>query len=184
MTRAIDSATIAALQSDSFNMANLIQLDFSTVVRITDWNRNISALSSTFLSSPHLTDIGQSAESSDPRINSLLITLSGVEQTFVALFLSNNYIDVRARIWKAVLGSDDSIVGDPFLIFDGRITGYAIDDTESTSDISIEVSSHWKDFELRKGRRTNRNSQQYYFAGDLGMDYAGVIVKDLKWGKA
>jgi hypothetical protein len=184
MTRSINSTTITSLQSDSFNMANLIQLDFPTPVRITDWNRSISALSTTFLSSPHLTDIGQVAESADPRINSLSVTLSGVEQTFIALFLTNNYIDVRARIWKAVLGADDAVVGDPFLIFDGRVSGYAIDDSESTSDIGIEISSHWKDFELRKGRRTNRNSQQYYFAGDLGMDYAGVIVKDLKWGRA
>jgi hypothetical protein len=184
MPRAINSTTITALQSDAFNMAHLIQFDFGTVVRITDWNRNISALAQTFLSSPHITEIGETAESSEPRINSLSITMSGVEQTFIALFLTNAYIDVRVRIWKAVLGVDDAIVGAPFIVFDGRISNYAIDDTESTSNIAIEVSSHWKDFELRKGRRTNRSSQQYFFPGDLGLDYSGVVVKDLKWGKA
>lgn len=183
MTRSIDAATIAALASDSFNVCHLIQLDFSTVIRLTDWSRDISALSNTFTSSAHLLEIGDSAESTDPRINSLQITMSGVEQSYVALFLGQSYIDVRGRIWKAVLGADDAIVGAPFVVFDGRISSYSIDDQETTSTVSVELSTHWKDFELRKGRRTNRGSQQYYFPTDKGMDYSGVVVKDLKWGK-
>ena len=183
MTRAINASTITALQSDAFNMAHLIQLDFSAVIRLTDWGRNISALSNTFLSSPHLVGIGDSSESSDIRVNSIDLVMSGVEQTFIALFLTNNYMDVRARIYKAVLDSADAIVGDPFLVFDGRISSYSISDDSGTSEISIEMSSHWKDFELSKGRRTNRNSQQYYFPTDKGLDFSGVIVKNLKWGK-
>ena len=183
MTRAINSTTITALQSDSFNMAHLIQLDFSPAVRLTDWGRNIPALSNTFLSSPHLVGIGDSSESTDIRANSIDLVMSGVEQTFVALFLTNNYMDVRARIWKAVLDSSDAIVGAPFIVFDGRISSYSISDDSGTSEISIEMSSHWKDFELSKGRKTNRNSQQYYFPGDKGFDFSGVVVKDLKWGR-
>jgi hypothetical protein len=183
MTRSINASTITALQSDAFNMAHLIQLDFTTAVKLTDWGRNIAALSTTFLSSAHLVGIGDSSESTDIRVNSIDLVLSGVEQTFIALFLTNNYMDVRSRIWKAVLDSSDAIVGDPFLVFDGRISSYSISDDSGTSEISIEMSSHWKDFELSKGRRTNRNSQQYYFPTDKGLDFSGVIVKNLKWGK-
>jgi hypothetical protein len=183
MTRSINAATITALASDAFSVCHLIQLDFSTVIRLTDWNRGISALSNTFISSPHLLEIGESAESTDPRINSLQITMSGVEQTYVALFLSQSYIDVRGRIWKAVLGANDVVVGAPFVVFDGRVSSYSITDGDTDSTVAIELSSHWKDFELRKGRRTNRGSQQYYFPADTGMDYSGVVVKDLKWGK-
>ena len=35
-----------------------------------------------------------------------------------------------------------------------------------------------------KGRKTNTNSQQLYFAGDLGFDYASQTVQDIKWGRA
>jgi hypothetical protein len=183
MPRSIDAATITALQSDSFNMAHLIQLDFSSVVRLTDWNRSVTALSNTFLSSPHLVGIGDSSESTDIRVNSIDLVMSGVEQTFISLFLNNNYMDVRARIWKAVLNSSDAVIGAPFVVFDGRISSYSISDQSGTSEISIEMSSHWKDFELSKGRRTNRNSQQYYFPTDKGMDFSGVVVRDLKWGR-
>ena len=183
MPRSINASTITALQSDAFNMCHLIQLDFSSVVRLTDWNRSVTALSNTFLSSPHLVGIGDSSESTDIRVNSIDLVMSGVEQTFIALFLSNNYMDVRARIWKAVLNSSDAVIGAPFVVFDGRISSYNISDQSGTSEISIEMSSHWKDFELSKGRRTNRNSQQYYFPTDKGMDFSGVVVRDLKWGR-
>ena len=101
MARGINSTTIAALQTDSFNMCHLIQIDFGTVVRLTDWGRNISAMSNTFITSAHILEIGQSAESSDPRINSMEITFSGVDRDVIAVFLTNNYMDVRTRVWKA-----------------------------------------------------------------------------------
>ena len=47
MTRLINSATLAALESDSFNIATLVQIDFSSVLRITDWGRSVTALSNT-----------------------------------------------------------------------------------------------------------------------------------------
>jgi hypothetical protein len=183
MARGINASTISALQTDSFSMCHLVQLDFPTVIRITDWNRDISALSTTFQSSGHLLEIGQSAETSEPRTNSIDLSLSGVSQEYISIFLSSNYMDVRARIWIAVLGANDTVVGAPFLIFDGRIANFGIDDSEQDSVLSVEISSHWKDFELRKGRRTNRNSQQYYFSTDEGMDFAGAVVQDLKWGR-
>jgi hypothetical protein len=68
-------------------------------------------------------------------------------------------------------------------VFDGRISSYSINDDNGSSEISIEMSSQWKDFELVNGRKTNRNSQQYYFPTDKGFDFSGVVVRDLKWGR-
>jgi len=183
MTRQIDSATIAALNSDNLNMATLVQLDFDTPIKITNWARDVSALSTTFLSSSDLLEIDQVSESSELQVNSLNLTFSGVSQTFVALFLTNDYIDVRTRIWTAVISNTDSVIGEPILIFDGRVTGYGITDTDDNSTVEVEVASHWKDFDKTNGRKTNSNTQQLYFAGDKGFDFAADTVKDIKWGK-
>ena len=43
MTRTIDAATITAIGEDNFNLATLIQFDFDSVIRLTDWDRNLSA---------------------------------------------------------------------------------------------------------------------------------------------
>ena len=137
MTRLINSATLAALESDSFNIATLVQIDFSSTIRITDWARSVTALSSTWYSSA-------------------------------------NFIGV---------GDADAVVGDPILIFDGILTGYSIEDTEEESKVTVQMASHWKDFEKENGRRTNHNSQQLYFAGDEGFEFAPKSIKDLKWGR-
>lgn len=180
MTRSVDSSTIAALGQDSFRLAQFIQIDFDPIIRITDWSRDITALSSTFISSPHFLDFSQVTETSELGINSATLTLSAVEQSYVALMLNNDYIDIRCRAWRAVLDLSDSVIGAPILIFDGRITGYQI----SEDRIEIEIASHWKDFEYTSGRITNHNSQQRYFSGDLGFEFAANMVKDLKWGRS
>ena len=111
MTRLINAATIAALNSDNLNMASLVELDFTTPIKMTNWARNVSANGTSYLTSSDLLSIDEVSETSDLQVNSLNITFSGVSQTFVSLFLSNNYIDVRARIWKAVLTNTDTVIG-------------------------------------------------------------------------
>jgi hypothetical protein len=183
MTRTIDAATITAIGEDNFNLATLIQFDFDSVIRLTDWDRNLSALSTNWVSSPHFMGVSDVSETSDLRVNSLSITLSGVEQTYIAIFLGDDYIDVPAKIYRAVIDSSDDVVGAPILIFDGLIVGYSIDDTEDESKLTVEIASHWKDFEKENGRRTNHNTQQLYFNGDLGFEFAAKTIKDLKWGR-
>jgi len=183
MTRIINSATLSALESDNFNIATLVQINFSSVIRITDWGRSVTALSNTWASSANFIGVGDVTESQELRVNDLSLTLSGVDQTYVAIFLSNNYIDVPINIYRAILNDSDAVIGAPILIFDGIMTGYAIEDTENESKVTVDMASHWKDFEKENGRRTNHNSQQLYFAGDKGFEFAPKSIKDLKWGR-
>ena len=183
MTRSINASTAAALATDSFNLATLVQINFTSVVRLTDWGRSVTALSNTWTSSAHFIGIGDITETSELRVNDLSLTLSGVEQTFVSIFLSNNYIDVPIAVYRAVFDNTDTIIGAPILVFDGVVTGFDITDTEDDSKITVKMASHWKDFEKENGRRTNHNSQQLFFAGDQGFEFAPKSIKDLKWGR-
>ena len=183
MTRLIDSATIAELAKDDFNLATLIRFDFSSVLYLTDWDRDISALSATWNSSPHFLGVGDVKETSDLRVNTVDITLSGVEQSYVSLFLSQNYIDVPAKIYRAVLDDNDVVIGSPILVFNGVITNYDIQDYKSESTVTVQIASHWKDFEKENGRKTNDNSQKIYFPNDEGFEFAAKTIKDLKWGR-
>jgi hypothetical protein len=183
MTRLIDSATIAELAKDDFNLATLIRFDFSSVLYLTDWDRDISALSATWNSSPHFLGVGDVKETSDLRVNTVDITLSGVEQSYVSLFLSQNYIDVPAKIYRAVLDDNDVVIGSPILVFNGVITNYDIQDSKSESTVTVQIASHWKDFEKENGRKTNDNSQKIYFPNDEGFEFAAKTIKDLKWGR-
>jgi len=183
MTRSIDAATVTALAGDSIRMATLIHFAFPVPLRYTSWARNVTALSETWASSGHYLDISDVVETAELRVNSLTITLSGVEQSFISLLLNNNYHHIRALVYKAVIDSSDVVIGAPILIFDGPIESFSMDDSDDSSEVQITVASHWTNFEAINGRKTNSNSQQIHFPGDLGFEFSASTVKDIKWGK-
>lgn len=184
MSRGINAATKSALSSDGFRLATLVQMNLATVTRMTDYGSAITPSGmGTFNPSGHLLDLSDVSETSELRINSTSIRLSGVQQDFVDVFLTGDYMNAQVLIYRAVIGALGTVTGDPFLYFDGRIVGFSIADTENSSEIEVEISSHWKDFEKVNNRKTNSNSQQMYFPDDLGFEFASKMVKDLKWGR-
>lgn len=165
-------------------MCHLVQVDFDTVIRITDNFHAVTKGADSFLAVGHLLGIGQTQETQELRIGSLQISLSAVDQAYVSIFLSSDYLNRRVRIWKAVLDSSGAIVGDAIPTFDGEITGFSIAEDQQSSTITVSCSSHWADFERKAGRLTNNNSQQYFFPTDTGFRFAANSIKDIKWGKA
>jgi hypothetical protein len=161
-----------------------VQIDFATTQRITDNFHAVVSGGNTFLPVGHLLSIGQPQETQDLRVGSVQIRLSGVEQSYVSIFLNQEYINRRVRLWKAVLDTAGAVIGDAIITFDGQITGYSIQDSEDSSVITLNCASHWADFERKAGRLTNTNSQQYFFPADTGFRYAANSIKDIKWGKA
>jgi hypothetical protein len=185
MARGITAEVQAALASDGFRLATLIELGFDTPVRVTDYGASLLAfVDKTFSATSSILEIGSASESGALQVNSMALTFSGVDQAYISLFLSNDYIDVQAKLWRAVIDEEGLVVEDPFLYFDGRIVGYAIEDTGATATIEIEVASHWKDFEKVNNRKTNSNSQALYFPGDKGFDFASKQINEIKWGRA
>ena len=184
MPRTVNASTITALASDSIRMCHLVQVDFDTVIRITDNFHAVTKGADSFLAVGHLLGIGQTQETQELRIGSLQISLSAVDQAYVSIFLSSDYLNRRVRIWKAVLDSSGAIVGDAIPTFDGEITGFSIAEDQQSSTITVSCSSHWADFERKAGRLTNNNSQQYFFPTDTGFRFAANSIKDIKWGKA
>jgi hypothetical protein len=183
MSRSLNASTLAEIEKDAVRTAHLIQLDLTTTVYMTDAGFDIDYDGDTYTASSHLLEIGSVSESSDVRVGTVSLTLSGVEQTFIAAFLGNNYIGKQAIIYRIFLDSASAIIGDPILIYDGRIDGFDISEGKNDSRISIDLASHWSDFERKAGRYTNPNSQALFFTGDKGFDFAANIVKDIRWGR-
>jgi len=188
MPRGINSATITALEGDSFNLVTLIEFQFSTPVYITDTGRDVVTLGNTYTSSSHFVGVDAPQETQELRVNTVNITLSGVDPSFNAIFLAeqsnvSTYLDVVVKIHRAVLNNTGSVVGAPFMIFQGLITGYSLNDSRDDSTLTVECASHWKDFEKEHGRRTNNNSQKVHFPNDKGFEFAAKSVKDMRWGK-
>ena len=184
MTRAIDVATAAVLGDDSIRMAHFLTFEFASTLRFTDYGHSITYGGNTYAAVNGFIDLSDPSESEDLRVNSLTVQMSGVEQSFISIFLTGLWVNRRALLQVAFLDSDDAVIGNPVSLFDGLISNFSISETENTSVVDIVIASHWADFERKAGRLTNNNSQQYLFSGDLGMQFSASVVTDIKWGKA
>lgn len=183
MPRTLHANVVAELAKDDFTFCHLLFIDFDTDLYITDNFRDVSYGGDTYTASAHLLEIGSPSESSKLTVGSIDITLSGVDQSYISAFLQSNWINRRVTIQRALLDDSNTVIGTPIPVYDGQISQFGIDESDDDSTIDIAITSHWANFEMKAGRFTNNNSQQYHFAGDLGFEYAPNSVKDLRWGR-
>jgi hypothetical protein len=183
MPRTVNATMLAALANDGFTMAHLIYLGVGSGLRVTDHASDISYDSQTWDASPYLLEVGTPSESRDLRVNQLGIQFSGVGQAYQSVFLQNDWMNKPATVYLLILDSNGGITGAPLVIFNGQITNWQFTESRKNSKVIVSISSHWADFQKTQGRLTNNNSQQFYFDGDVGFQYAAHTVRDIKWGR-
>lgn len=183
MTRTVNASVITELAKDSFRLCHLVSFDISTGVYLTDYAHDVTYGGATYSASDGFLTVSSPQETQDLRVGQTNITVSGVDQLFVGLFLLQDWINREAVISRAVISESGGVIGSPIVVFSGQITQFQVDEGRDSSEVTIAMASHWADFEKKAGRFTNNNSQQYFFAGDVGFEYAANTVKDLKWGR-
>jgi len=172
----------------SFNsIATLVEVkvDPSNPTYLTDYARNISHDSKTFLAAQGMLSVSTINENNTNGIERVSLSLTGVDEQFVNLFLDYSYIDRPVKIHKLFLDKDGAIVGNSMLVFDGRIDRPVIkhDFKGQTATIGVTASSHWANFERKSGRFTNLAHQQTHFSSDDGFKYAIDYEKEITWGQ-
>ena len=187
MARGLSSAVKTELATGNIDPVLLIEFGFSTPVYFTnasfDITSSVSGTSRTYTSSGHLKNIASVNETSSPTKNSLGISLSAVDQTYVSIVLNENIINNDVHVYRGFLDSTMSLVADPFLLFYGTINDYKITDNTTSASLIMTVTSHWGNFSKTSGRTTTDNSQKRFFSGDKGMEFSALTVRDLKWGR-
>jgi len=187
MTRSLTTAIKNELATNDIRPFHLLTISFSTPVNFTDCSfsltSSISGSSVTYNPSDFVIGIGDFQEEIDITKSSLLISLSGADQTFISTVLNENITNDEVTIFRGLLDANSSIIADPFMLYKGNIESFAINENTKSSVVNLTVVSHWADFEKKNGRKTNNTSQQRFFANDKGMDFSSQTVLDIKWGK-
>ena len=188
MTRSLSVAVKNHLATNEIKPVHLITIGFNTPQNITDCihdlTSNISGSSITYSSSSFLVNIPEYSEETDINKSSLNLSLSGANQTYITLALAENIVNDAVTIYRAFLDSNNAIIADPFLLYKGTIETYSIQETTTDYVLSLNIVSHWADFEKKSGRKTNNTSQQRFFSTDKGMEFSSENVLDIKWGRA
>ena len=151
---------------------------------LTDAPRKISWGGNTYFSTGRVLSFSGLTETADLQIPSVTLNFSSVERSYVAIALTQPFLDRRLVIYKAFMDTVNAVVSSPVLIFDGRMdTMNIVDDPQGgTSTVSITATNQWGDFERQPGRHTNSQEQQVFFPGDKFFDYVSQLNLNLKWG--
>ena len=188
MTRNLTTAVKTELATNDIRPVHLITLGFGTPVNITDCSfsitSSVSGSSVTYNASDFILGISNHTEETDITKSTINLSLSGADTTFISTVLNENVVNDNVDIYRAFLDSSNSIISDPFLLYRGKIDTYEIEESDKSSIVGLSIVSHWADFEKKNGRKTNNTSQQRFFSGDVGMDFASQTVQDIKWGRA
>lgn len=191
MSRSVGAAVEAVLDSGNVPLVLFVELDFgSGFVRVTNAPYNFTWNGFSWLGLGRAGGIDALSEGAGLQARGAALQLSGVpvsgegESEYIAIALDEHYQGRDLRIWAAVLDDQFRIVGDPKLVFLGRIDNMDIT-VGTTATIVLAAESRLADLERPRVRRYNDADQQAEYPGDLGLQYAEQMVeKALMWGRS
>lgn len=186
MDRGASASVITEIGAEQNQPCHLVEMIFdSETIYLTDLDRNASWKGQIYSAAGNFLNFSNIEETAELQVSTVTGSLSGIDQAFVSLFLSENYIDRTVNIYKAFLNVSQNIISEPVLIFSGRISGVDIkeDPDAGTSIIIMEAASIWIDFQRRPGRRTTNSEQQSFYPGDIGFEFTSELEKEIIWGR-
>lgn len=187
MSRQTTPQFLDELLKSSNEPCYLIEVYFDSVTyRMTDAWRDIVYDGFTYNAQGHFLGFSGLSESMDMSIPSVTLSLSGIDQSWIAHALTLDYIDRRVVIRKAFIDYVNGAINAPLVIFDGRIDTMPIadDPVKGSTTVSIVASNQFKDFDRTSGRHTNNEDQQLHFVGDRFFEYVPQLSqsRQIQWG--
>lgn len=197
MTRSIDSTLLATLTEQSgHDIVHFIELQFSGgTVRATTAPMDLVWNTFTWEALGGLLDVDGFAESFDMGGIGARLRLSGVDQSILAILLSQNFRGRRARVWYAKLTpADGTVTGTPLLMFDGLMNeGWSVRESRGdfgggTVDLSTKLLARINDLIRVRGIRCNLHSHQQQPISGVSSDTffqntAQIPGRKIYWGQ-
>lgn len=126
-------------------------------------------------------------EQIDGSSQGLKVALSGLDSTFFSPVLLGDYQDRRGEIYFGALTETGAMVGEPYLLFAGKLDSDETEDDGETSTLTLSIESRLADLLRKRERRyTHQDQQALYPSGnDDGLKFVPALQNlELKWGRA
>ena len=191
MSRTLPSGALTILQSRAFITCELLEFELATPLYLTTAQFDIAASTDTsggtqnYLAQGNFMAYTGVRETDEMRVNNINITFSGATNTYINIALNDNYLHRAFRIYKIFMNNTDmNTLTDPVLIYDGKITGASVEESNTESVVTFTTANEFADFRRIAGRKTNQGSQTRFFPGDKGMDLSTSAIADIRWGRS
>ena len=181
MPRSLSTAIQNQVSATATKTAFLVEINLSTVIRLTDWYTNVTYDSNSYEAGGSFLSVDSTTETGQLQVNEINIGFSNITDQVRSLVQSGAFTDKTAEVHLAYFDANESIVG-ALNFFTGQLRNVSINENIDNSILSMVVASHWANWNLTKGRHYSDESQQTFSAGDRGMEFAGQVKEDVRWG--
>tara|TARA_B100000963_G_scaffold216298_1_gene188648 strand:- start:5888 stop:6436 length:549 start_codon:yes stop_codon:yes gene_type:complete len=181
MSRSLSNTLLTQLANPTNTFCFLLEINTSTVFRLTDNQFDVTYDSNTYSSSGEIISVDTTPETGELKVEETSIVLSNINSTLISVFDDQNYIDNTVNIYLGFFDNNNSFI-DAFTYFSGNIKNVEVDESARDSKITVTCSNHWSNWNLKQGRHFTDESQQLAFTSDKGLEYAHVTKSNIRWG--
>ena len=181
MPRSLSAALQTQVSSTATKTAFLVELNLSSTIRLTDWYTNVTYDSNSYEAGGSFLTVDSTTETGQLQVNEINLGFSNITDDVRSLVQNGEFTDKTVEIYLAYFDSNESIVG-AINFFTGQIRNVSINENIDSSNLSMVVASHWANWNLTKGRHYSDESQQSFSSGDKGLEFAGQVKEDVRWG--
>jgi hypothetical protein len=129
----------------------------------------------------YLKDVGEIELTGVPKTDDTNIVIDGTDSIFFGLVQSQAWMNQPLIITSLIYDLNNALILSK-VAYDGLISDFDIDD-KTEYELTLKVSSIWKDFEKTAGIKTNYQSQSRHYSEDTAFEHSARATKDSPWGK-
>jgi hypothetical protein len=181
MPRSLSAALQTQVSSTATKTAFLVELNLSSTIRLTSWYSDVTYDSDNYEAGGSFLTVDSTTETGQLQVNEINLGFSNITDQVRSLVQDGEFTDKTVEIYLAYFDSSESIVG-AINFFTGQIRNVSINESLENSILSMTVASHWANWNLTKGRHYSDESQQSFSSGDRGLEFAGQVKEDVRWG--
>ncbi len=181
MPRSLSAGLQTEVSSKATKIAFLVELNLSSVIRLTDWYSNVVYDSNTYEAGGSFLSVDTVTETGKLQVDEISLGFSNITDQVRSLVQSGAFTDKEVEIHIGYFDDNETFVG-AISYFTGQIRNVAIDENVDNSVLNMTVASHWANWNLTKGRHYSEESQQDFSSGDKGLEYATQTKEDVRWG--
>ena len=108
MSRSLSSSLLTQLANPTNTFCFLLEINTSTVFRLTDNQFDVTYDSNTYTSSGEIIAVNTTPETGELKVEETSIELSNINSTLISVFDDQNYIDNTVNIYLGFFDSNDS----------------------------------------------------------------------------
>jgi hypothetical protein len=181
MPRSLSSDLQTQVSAQQTKIAFLVELNLSTVIRLTDYYRDVTYNSESYEAGGSYLAVNTITETGQLQVNDINLTFSNVTDQVRSLVRNGAFTDKEVNIYIAYFDANEALVG-AVNYFTGKIKNVNINENIDNTVLNMNVASHWANWNLTKGRHYSDESQQSLYSGDRGLEYATQVKSDVRWG--